>query len=143
MIDLLTVLLRLAGTGLIALALLHIPIARKLRWREELQLISPPNAAIFKVHAFFICLVEVLMGLPCLLEPAIFLTPTRAGAWLAWAFAFFWGVRLYFQFFIYTPDLRHGKRLESALHWWFALVWLSLTGLYAACGAIQSGWLHA
>jgi len=73
MVDTLTVLLRIAGAGLILLAFLHIPIARQLQWREDAKRMSPPNTAIFHVHAFFICVVLVIMGLPSLFEPHIFL----------------------------------------------------------------------
>lgn len=60
--------LRLAGAGLLLLAILHGSIARTLRWREDIAWLTPINAAIFRVHNFFICLVLVLMGLPCLLD---------------------------------------------------------------------------
>lgn len=141
MTDLLALLLRIAGTGLILLAVLHIPIGRRLGWREDGKRLSPANEAIFHVHTFFICLVLVLMGLPCLLEPSIFLVPGRAAAWIAWSFAAFWGCRLHFQWFVYPAALWRGKRLETALHAGFTVIWLALTALFAACGALQAGWL--
>ena len=63
--DALTILLRVAGAGLILLAGLHLPIGRHLKWREEAARLSPVNASIFHVHTFFICFVLVMMGLPC------------------------------------------------------------------------------
>ncbi len=135
------VLLRVAGAGLILLAVLHVPIARVLKWREDAARMSPANAAIFHVHAFFICLVLVIMGMPCLVNPEIFVEPTAAGAWLAWSFAGFWGARLYFQWFVYAPELWRGKRLETWLHAWFTLVWAGLTTVFALCGMLQAGWL--
>ncbi len=142
MTDLLTLLLRIAGGGLILLALVHIPMGRSLNWSEDCRRLTPVNAAIFHVHTFFVCLVLVIMGLPCLLDPSIFLVPTRAGAWLAWSFAIFWAVRLHFQWFVYQADLWRGKRLETSLHWGFTFVWTALTGVFAACGAVQAGWLQ-
>src|SRR5436305_1504350 len=71
--------LRIAAVGLILLAALHLPIARHLKWREESKLLSPVNASIFRVHSFFICLVLVMMGMPCLVDPSVFLDRTRAG----------------------------------------------------------------
>ena len=35
MMEMLPILLRIAGVGLIALAVLHIPIGRHLNWRED------------------------------------------------------------------------------------------------------------
>ena len=141
MMNLVALLLRFAGAGLILLALLHVPMSRQLKWREDGARMSPVNASIFRVHTFFICFVLVMMGLPCLLDPAIFLVKSRAGAWVAWSFAAFWFFRFYFQLFVYRVDLWRGKRMETALHVWFTLVWLALTGLFATCGLSQLGWL--
>jgi len=139
MIDLLTILLRIAGAGLILLAILHIPIGKQLKWTEDTRRLSPVNASIFHVHTFFICLVLVMMGLPCLIEPEIFLTPTRAGGWITWSISVFWAIRLYFQWFVYPVELWRGKRMETHVHAWFTLVWASLAALFAACGMLQAG----
>jgi hypothetical protein len=142
MIDLLTILLRVAGVGLILLAILHVPIGRYLKWGEEGGRLSLVNASIFRVHAFFICVLLVMMGLPCLLEPTIFLEPSRAGGWLAWSFSGFWAIRLYVQWFVYPWDLWRGRRMETGVHIGFTGIWIGLTGLFAACGFWQSGWLR-
>ena len=141
MIELLTVALRVAGAGLILLALLHVPIGRHLQWREDAARLTPVNASIFHVHAFFICLILVIMGLPCLLDPRVFLEPTRAGAWLSWSFAGFWAIRLYCQWFVYEADLWRNKRLETVLHGSFTFLWAALTALFTACGLSQAGWI--
>ena len=67
-----------AGAGLILLAILHIPIGRHLKWREDVAQLTPVNASIFHVHNFFICVVLVMMGLPCLFDPMTFLEKSRA-----------------------------------------------------------------
>lgn len=134
----LPVLLRLAGAGLILLALLHIPIGRHLRWREDTARLTPVNAAVFHVHTFFICLVLAMMGLPALLDPQVFIEKSRAGAWMAWSFAAFWSVRLYFQWFVYEPGFWRGKRRETLVHWVFSCIWLSLALLFGACALGQS-----
>ena len=41
MTETLTILLRVAGTGLILLAGLHVPIGRHLKWREEGARLGP------------------------------------------------------------------------------------------------------
>jgi hypothetical protein len=142
MIDILALLLRIAGSGLILLSVLHIPIGKRLQWAEDCKRLTPVNESVFHVHTFFICLVLVMMGLPCLIDPSIFLTPSPAGAWIAWSFAAFWAIRLYFQWFVYKADLWRGKPMETAVHWWFTLIWISLSGVFAACGAVQAGWLQ-
>src|SRR5205807_8862185 len=130
----LTSLRRIAGAGLILLAGFHVPIGRRLKWREEASLLSPVNASIFRVHTFFICFVLVMMGLPCVVDPAVFLESSRAGAWLAWSFSAFWATRLFFQWFVYSRELWRGKRMETILHVWFTIVWASLAALFALCG---------
>ena len=142
MIELFEILLRIAGAGLISLALLHLPIGERLNWRDDVARLSPVNASIFHVHTFFICLVLVLMGAPCLLEPQIFLAPSRAGGWLVWSISFFWAARLYCQWFVYRADLWRGKRMETAVHWLFTFIWTALAGLFAACGCVQAGWIR-
>lgn len=140
--DLLSILLRLAGAGLILLAFLHIFIGKALKWREDGRKLTPENEQIFHVHTFFICLAITLMGLPCLLMPSVFLEKSAAGLWLAISLSVFWAVRLYFQFFIYRSDLWRGKTRETLLHAWFAMVWLALTVLFASCAAFQLGWFR-
>jgi hypothetical protein len=135
----LTILLRVAGVGLILLAGLHVPIGRRLNWRQEAALLSPVNASIFRVHTFFICVVLVMMGVPCVADPAVFLENSRAGGWLAWSFAVFWTIRLFFQWLVYPTELWRGKKLETFIHAWFTIFWLFLAVLFAACGVHQAG----
>lgn len=138
----LELLLRVTGAGLISLAFLHIPIGRKLQWKADCRKLTPVNESVFHVHTLFICLVLVMMGLPCLVQPSIFLTPSPAGAWMAWSFSGFWFVRLYCQWFVYKADLWRGQRLETMVHWWFTFIWIALSAVFGTCGAVQAGWLH-
>jgi hypothetical protein len=142
MIETLTILLRVAGAGLILLAGFHVPLGRHLKWREDAARLSLANQSIFHVHAFFICFVLVMMGLPCLLEPSVFLEHSRAGAWLAWSFAAFWMTRLFVQWFVYPSELWRGKRMETIAHVGFTMVWFFLSALFTVCGLWQVGWLH-
>lgn len=142
MSETLSILLRVAGAGLILLAVLHVPIGRHLKWREDGARMSAVNAAIFRVHTYFICFVLVMMGLPCLLDPSVFLEKSRAGAWMVWSFATFWTMRLFFQWFVYPRELWRDKKIETIVHGWFTIVWISLAGLFAACGAWQAGWIR-
>lgn len=135
----LAILLRVAGAGLIVLALAHLPMSRSLRWREEAALMSPASEAVFHVHTFFVCVVLVMMGLPALLAPRVFLDRTAAGSWLAWSYATFWAIRLYVQWFVFPAELWRGKRLETVMHGVFTVVWVGLTVLFATCGLVQLG----
>jgi len=138
----LAIFLRMGGTMLLFLAVLHEPICRRLKWREESSLLSPVNAAVFRVHALFIGVILVLMGLPCLADPGIFLEKSRAGAWLAWTFAAFWTARLYAQWFVFPQTLWRGKQTETRIHFIFSALWLFLASLFIVCGARQAAWLQ-
>jgi hypothetical protein len=142
MIPILESLLRVAGVGLIVLALAHIPMGRHLKWGDEARRMSEANASIFHVHTFFICTGLVLMGLPALLAPRMFLTPTLAGAWITWSIAAFWALRLMVQWFVYPSSLWRGKKLETSMHILFTFVWLGLTALFSLCGLVQIGRLQ-
>jgi hypothetical protein len=132
--------LRITGGALIGLALLHVPIARHLNWREDCSRLTPVNSAIFHVHALFICLMLVLMGLPALVDPAVFIERSRAGGWLSWSFAGFWMFRLYCQWFVYKAHLWQNKRFETAMHWLFTFVWGGFATVFLLCGIRQAGW---
>ncbi len=141
MIEVLAIALRVAGVGLLFLAALHIPIGRELRWREDASKLTPANRAIFHVHTLFICLVIIMMALPSMMDPMIFLERTRAGAWLSWSFAGFWASRLHCQFFVYGPELWRGKQRETIVHWVFTALWTALAVVFGLCGCHQAGWL--
>jgi hypothetical protein len=138
--DVLTILLRVAGTSLIVLAGLHFPIARHLKWREDAARLSPVNASIFRVHSFFICFILLMMGLPCVLEPAIFLETSPAGAWLAWSFSAFWFARLFVQWFVFPRALWRGKPKETIVHAWMTVAWFLLAALFTVCALWQRAW---
>lgn len=137
MTDFLLIALRICGGGLIVLALLHIPIGRQLGWRGDAAKMRPENAAIFHVHTFFVCLTVTMMGLPSLIEPEVFIEPSRAGLWFSTMIAFFWLARLYCQFFVYRSELWRGKRRETGLHYFTSVVWLVLVLTYGWAAARQ------
>lgn len=137
MIPILTLLIQIAGIGLLVLCLAHVPIGKMLKWRVDCGKLDPVNEQVFHVHTFFICLTILLMALPCIIAPQIFVEKSLPGAWISGSFTLFWAARLYFQFFVYRSDLWRGKRLETFVHVLFALTWLALAGLFGVCLAIQ------
>lgn len=132
--------LRVAGAGLILLALLHVPISRELKWKEDAKKLSPMNESVFHVHTFFVCLVLVIMGLPSLLTPEALLEKSLLGKWTAISWSVFWFIRLYCQWFVYRSDLWKGNPRDTVIHYWFTLVWIYLSTLYGLVAAVQFGW---
>ena len=142
MIGWLLPLLRIAGAGMILLAIAHIPMSRTLQWREEAARMSLSTASVFHVHTLFVCVVLVMMGLPALISPQIFTERTLPGSWLAWSFSVFWALRLFAQWFVFPSSLWRGKRLEMRMHMIFTLVWIGLIALFVVCGLVQLGQLR-
>jgi hypothetical protein len=124
--------LKIAGCILIALASLHVIFPSYFEWKNDLQSISLINREIIKVHTLFIGLVVFLMGLLCVTSAAE-LTTTHLGRKICIGLGIFWLVRLFVQFFVYSAELWRGKKLETAIHILFSLLWVyfSLTFLLA------------
>ncbi|MBX7058935.1 MAG: hypothetical protein K1X75_12785 [Leptospirales bacterium] len=123
--------LALYATGLlqIGLAFLHLYFARRFQWRQEAARLSRLNEQIFHVHTFFVCLTLILFGIWTLAQAADLAAGKQR--WLAGGISVFWFCRLAAQFFVYDSALWRGKRLETAVHVLFGLLWSYLTAVYA------------
>lgn len=122
--------LELIGGVMIVIALVHVVFPRYFAWKKELAGLSLVNRQMMQVHAFFIALTVLLMGLLCLTSSEA-LVRSELGRRVALGLGVFWTVRLLIQLFGYSPRLWRGKRLETALHvvatgvWtWFSVVFL-------------------
>jgi hypothetical protein len=114
--------LKIIGTILICLSLLHIGFPRYFNWRKELHSLSLINQQMMQVHTFFIGLTLFLMGLLCLTS-ATDLLETTVGKKVSLGFGLFWVFRLVIQFFGYSVKLWKGKVFETAMHIIFSLIW--------------------
>lgn len=141
MIEYLPLLLRITGIGLILLAVIHVPISKRLKWKEQGALLTAENEMVFHVHTFFICVTLVMMGLPAFLAPEVFLEKSGMARWMSWSFCVFWVIRLYCQGFVYRAHLWRGRLLETRIHYLFIGLWLALALVFGLCGAVQIGWL--
>ena len=98
-------------------------------WKEELKSLSLINRQRMTVHTFFIALVVFLMGILCLTSSTE-LIETSLGKLISLGFGFFWTVRLFFEFFIYSPTLWKGKTFETIMHVLFSLLWAYLSTVF-------------
>jgi hypothetical protein len=114
--------LNIAGALLIVLSLLHIIFPMYFKWKVELSGLSHINREMMYVHTFFIALTVMLMGVLCLTS-ANEITGTLLGRKIAFGFGIFWIVRLVIQFFGYSSILWRGKKLETAVHVLFSILW--------------------
>jgi hypothetical protein len=46
--------------------------------------------------------------------------------------AIFWWIRLFFQFFVYEPELWRGDRFRTRIHYGISVFWMYLAGTYTA-----------
>ncbi len=137
----LALLLRITGVGMIALAIAHRPIARRLDWKKDVKQLAPTNEAIFHSHLFFLCLALVLLGTALLFDAGAFVERSRLGQWIAGMLLVFWSFRLYRQWFGFPQSLWRGKRLETRIHFVFTVIWIAVVSVFGTLFAWQMGWV--
>lgn len=115
--------LRITGIILILLSTIHIGFPKYFRWKKELGPLSLINRQMMYVHTFFLALAVGMIGILCLCCPEEILH-TRLGNYLALGLCIFWTIRLFFQFFVYSPKLWKGKTFETTIHILFSLLWV-------------------
>lgn len=121
--------LKIIGVLLMALASIHIFFPKYFNWKEELKPLSLINRQMMTVHTFFIGFVVFLIGLLCLTSTTD-LTQTKLGKTISLGLGIFWGTRLTFQLFVYSPKLWKGKTFETTIHVVFTILWTYLTGIF-------------
>lgn len=126
---------KIIGALLVALALVHVIFPRYFHWKEELKSLSLINRQMMTVHTFFIALMVFLMGLLCL-SSSTDLIGTPLGKTISLGLGIFWSIRLFIQFFGYSPDLWRGKAFETTMHVLFSLFWayMSVVFIWTAVG---------
>lgn len=121
--------LQIIGIFLILLALLHLFFPKYFNWKQELSSLSIINRQMFYVHSFFIALVVFLMGLLCLTSTEELLS-TALGKRLSLGIGIFWLIRLYIQFFGYSPKNWKGKTFETIVHILFSIFWIYVSTVF-------------
>ncbi|SEP44950.1 hypothetical protein [Mucilaginibacter sp. OK283] len=121
--------IKIVGIILMLLALLHSVFPRYFNWVTELRDVSLVNRQMMYVHTFFIALTLGLMSCLCLTS-AHDLVATKLGNRIAFGLGIFWTARLVIQFFGYSADLWRGKRMESAVHIVFSILWLYMSVVF-------------
>ena len=121
--------LKIVGSILIILALLHLIFPRYFNWGKELASLSLINKQLMYVHTFFIGLIVLLMGIFCIYssQESIY---TSLGQQLSFGLFIFWSTRLVFQFWVYSPKLWKGKLFESTVHVLFSLLWIYISVVF-------------
>jgi len=121
--------LKIIGSLLIVLALVHAIFPKYFNWDNELQSLSLVNRQMMQVHTFFIALTVLMMGIFCLTSAEEIIS-TPLGKKIALGLGIFWLLRLFIQFFWYSPKLWKGKFFETSMHLLFTCLWIYLSGVF-------------
>ena len=121
--------IKIVGSMLIALSLLHIVLPRYFKWEREMVSVSLITRQILYVHTFFIAFVVLLMGLLCLAYSRE-LVYDPFGKIISAGLCGFWLTRLIFQFLVYSPKVWRGKKFETAVHVLFSFTWTYFTAVF-------------
>lgn len=121
--------LKITGSLLILLALIHIIFPKYFNWKKELSSLSIINKQLMHVHTFFIALMVLLMGLLCLTSANELIT-TKLGHHISLGLGVFWTFRLLVQFFGFSSKIWKGKVFETTIHILSSLLWLYLSVLF-------------
>ncbi|MDC8001144.1 hypothetical protein POV26_08850 [Aequorivita todarodis] len=127
--------LKIVGAILMVLSMVHVRFPKYFNWAKELGGMSLINRQMMYVHTFFVALVVFLMGVLCL-SSASLLVSTELGHRICLGLGVFWGLRLFFQFFVYSKELWKGKRFESVVHIVFSLLWIYFTVVFWSVGLL-------
>jgi hypothetical protein len=121
--------LKITGILLILLASIHVIFPKHFDWKGDFHSVKLINKQMMYVHTFFIAVTVFLMGVLCICNSHDILN-TRLGNQLSFGLFIFWGLRLIFQFAVYSPRLWKGKRFETIMHIVFSLIWIYLTTIF-------------
>ena len=121
--------LKIVGCILIVLSLVHVFFPKYFNWANDFLSVSLINRQMMYVHTFFLALMLLLIGLLCITS-ATELVATRLGNKICLGLGIFWMLRLYVQFFIYSPQLWKGKRFETTIHILFSILWVYLSVVF-------------
>lgn len=121
--------LKIIGSCLILLGLVHAIFPKQFNWKQELSSLSIVNREMMYVHTFFIAITLFLVGLLCLTS-ATELVNTTFGKRVSLGLGIFFSLRLLVQFFGYSSKTWKGKTLETTIHILFSIFWTYITAIF-------------
>ena len=121
--------LKIIGSCLILLGLVHAIFPSQFKWKQELSSLSIINKEMMYIHTFFIAFTVFLIGLLCLTS-ATDLISTSFGKRVSFGLGIFFSFRLFAQFFGYSSKTWKGKTLETTIHILFSIFWTYITAIF-------------
>lgn len=121
--------LKIIGSCLIFLGLIHASFPKQFNWKQELSSLSILNKEMVYVHTFFIAFTLFLIGLLCLSSSTELIT-TTFGRRISLGLGIFFCLRLLVQFFGYSSKTWKGKVFETTIHVLFSIFWTYVTATF-------------
>ena len=121
--------LKIIGSCLILLGLIHTVFPKQFNWKQELSLLSIVNKEMMYVHTFFIAFTLFLIGLLCMTSSGD-LVSTTFGKRISLGLGVFFLLRLLVQFFGYSSKTWRGKIFETTVHVLFSIFWTYVTVIF-------------
>lgn len=121
--------LKIIGSCLILLGLVHAIFPRQFNWKQELSSLSIVNREMMYVHTFFIAITLFLVGLLCLTSSTDLIS-TTFGKRVSLGLGIFFSLRLLIQFFGYSSKTWKGKLFETTVHILFSIFWTYITAIF-------------
>jgi len=118
-----------AGVVQLLIASANLFAPRKLRYAENLALVSPMVRQIFRVMCFYIVVVLVGFAGLCFAFAPDLAGGSTLGRALSGFLALFWGVRVLVQLFVYDREM---KRRHPVFNGLFLTAFLFLTATFTA-----------
>ena len=124
--------LRIIAVAQIALAVLSFFLPRILKWREDIDRMSPLVRDVFFIHSWFISLTLLIWGvLTWRFAFEMAHAPTDLSRWLCGAIAVFWGIRCVLQWLHYDSSHWRGIPSRTVMHWTLFVGYGLWTAVYA------------
>ncbi|HZV70878.1 MAG TPA: hypothetical protein VFG10_15085 [Saprospiraceae bacterium] len=121
--------LKIIGTLMIVLALLHFYFPVYFKWKKELSSLSIINRQMMYIHSYFILFLVFLTGILCVTSAHEMVT-TTLGRRISLGYGIFWITRLGVQFFGYSSSTWKGKTFETIVHIIFSLLWAYFSAMF-------------
>ncbi len=122
--------LQIVGVLQWLLAALHFVLPQRFGRKEDLARLSLINRQIFIVHCMFIVLLLLLLGALNVFYTDLLLAPNPLAPVVLSGLGIFWTVRLYAQWFLYSPKLWRGNRFNTIMHYTFTAMWAYYVVVY-------------
>jgi len=125
----LTLAIWMAAAIQLIIAAANLVVARRLDYRTNVARLTPIVGQVFVVHAVYIVLIIVWLGLLCLLFAPQLAGGSPMARFIASGLAGFWGLRAVIHLTIYDKEVRRHYRAEDVA---FLLACVALTAIFLA-----------